>query len=696
MRNLLFKMGELPSQLTHLIKMYNQIDEMNDLERLFYLQKINYFMEKEYPNPAVIEWRNQLGPGGLEAHLQFYGIHRDASPLLQNIEFARAVDRYSGEKPAKPPIPLLFSALKTRKELVQQELSESALNAYKEANRAIMAHYKTDTILREKIERLEKFVALSTAKHTAVLELAQLKLNEDLSRDSKKPNQTTTRFLFSVDGAETPFTICLLRGGQSGQEQDLYAHEVSDYFGEELATLRVPFRVAEETIDYQVVITEFTEEVDLAHFARKIAGQSPDEIIMNAQALFTKINDFCLKLLDSGHYLPNMKLAAFLTDGEQIIIRDRHTLTDELSAQTPGINSSPTFTTPEAREQKMKQKMSSHLSFQLGLALKEFIFRSQLMASNKNDPEEMSNRFRTWGPIVDYAKQPISNSIKNISVLIQELTRRVAQDRLSIQNVQKLLPKINLSPELFLTELETISPKAQLSSTKSIDLAQQILGANPVTEEMVLSLSKIAKIEEVVQDPRATDLAGLISTAHLDKVEGYLKSIDKEKVDALLLQSDRANAGILDTLLDVFRFRRVPKVSTIEDVVAELPPIDPTTKAYLILATATKRMVQGFETLQETLCRTYFKEAQVIAETLEVTNQLEEKKLGEKENPRVATKPTDRLDSDLPLEAPPTLAKKDPTKPPQTPSDSAQAIKKALLGARADEPQSGTQKGISK
>src|SRR5580704_14891610 len=83
----------LPKILGDLIDAYNR-KEATDLEKLFYLQHINYFL-KGSTNPQIISWRNQLGNESLEAHLQHYGVHRDGSELQQSIEFAHAVKYFN-------------------------------------------------------------------------------------------------------------------------------------------------------------------------------------------------------------------------------------------------------------------------------------------------------------------------------------------------------------------------------------------------------------------------------------------------------------------------------------------------------------------------------------------------------------------------------------------------------------------------
>ena len=162
-----------PAELLKLIYAYNvlveeseadkssrQSDNFNEdnIDKLFYLQKINYLIQGLPPNPDIDRWRNQEGHEGLKAHLEHYGIHHDSQPLKQTIEFAQAIRKYyPSEDSSKQTLykaiserDKLFKGGSTLEEPRQSEpmklddarLTKEARQSYVTTNAAILTGYK--------------------------------------------------------------------------------------------------------------------------------------------------------------------------------------------------------------------------------------------------------------------------------------------------------------------------------------------------------------------------------------------------------------------------------------------------------------------------------------------------------------------------------------------------------------------------
>lgn len=184
-------------QLAKIIDNYNSLKkDSDDLKKLFLLQKISYLLQKEESDPALMQWYNvskqNLEEMGFEAHLQHYGIHRDASSLLQSIEFASAV-RVATEnivldesnanlnsldfEKSDEPIPastLFFNMLQERDLLFKgNEARTDLLSSYVENNKKIMAIYENDEPLQDKCLKNRHLLGLCYAKVDAIKGLAK-------------------------------------------------------------------------------------------------------------------------------------------------------------------------------------------------------------------------------------------------------------------------------------------------------------------------------------------------------------------------------------------------------------------------------------------------------------------------------------------------------------------------------------------
>ncbi|MCW8450326.1 protein kinase family protein [Legionella quinlivanii] len=580
------------TQLKLFVTSYNEANE-NSLEKLYYLQQITtYLRNKQFLSPQLTSWRNSPSQDGLEAHLQQYGIHRDASVLLQNIEFATAVSRYASADVFETNLSL-YEAMTQANAVLRQDYSQAALNDYLNANLAIVKNYDTNPKLQEKIARHRHFLALSYAKAESIQGFVEQVFPEYSTKVLGNPEGNNKNFTFNIDGIKEQVVIRVEDRDSLGKEPILQLNEVSEYFSEDYVTLMVPFENEDEETEYKpVVISNFAKEGSLLNYAQALKGEQPKAIAADAQRFFIQLTDFCLKLEAAGHYHPDIKLSNFLTDGEQIIVSDRKTLTDKKNPSVMDILSSPNYAPPEYKAclneagddlapilaRKTKVDMPAYMSFQLGKALKEFMFYGLGKTQSQQDEEEYEN----WKPLNAGASNSV-HEIQNLSVLIQELTRSEPSDRLPIKHLQSLLNFINLPPEDFLVKLEELVPQSALSTGKEIELLSKVLNGEEITPEMDTIFVQALK---QINDPRVPSLSKMQS----DRFDTQIASAKQHlsKVEKAILKEDLNKAGFFRRLLHTVTggLIRVPAVSSFQDLMLQnrLPEMNQETKSNLQIA----------------------------------------------------------------------------------------------------------------
>lgn len=555
------------SKLSSIVERYNALPDDADVEKLFYLQQINFFFRQSPVTPELITWRNMHGKKGLEAHLQRYGIHRDSSSLLQSIEFAKAIHRYAPATTVADTS--IFSAMRERDALLKTtDLTTDIRTGYIAQNKAILDCYLGSPALQEKAMRHLHFLSLSYAKIDAIQGEVAQRFPEYKTSVLGNPEGNNKNFVFSVAGESEKMVIRVEDRHDLGSELTLQTHAVSEYFSDDYATFMMPF-IVDETTEYRpVVISEFASEGDLATYAKKLTGKTKDEIAAQAQPFFTKLSDFCIKLIDSGHYHPDIKLSNFLTDGTRIIVSDRKTITDKMTPRVSDIESSPIYAAPEYQEcitvsgsmnhvaaRRTILNMPAYMSYQIGMALKEFMQGE----SGINDED----LFLEWSNIAERIASP-TERIKNIGVLIQELTRVNPDDRLPLTHLHTLLAEVNsLSSAAFMARLEELWPKSGLSTHESIDLIEQVLTADHLTPDLRIKLDAMAKIQDVSSlghDPRA-NFAALMIGKPLTHIKRYL-----DEIEQALLAADTAKASAAG-----HSDGGIPRVTTLAELGTALP-----------------------------------------------------------------------------------------------------------------------------
>ncbi len=545
--------SEEQKKLLELITKYNEVSGKDaDLKKLFYLQKINYVSQYS-TDDAVIAWRSRLGTNGLERHLEHYGIHRDSSSLLQSIQFANAVRHFSPAPesfiPAKSDY---YKAMQNRDALFTNDNDASEnLAEYVRSNQIIIAHYDHDENLQQKIQRSLDFLSLAYGKLDAINQFVHQEFKDLKVKSLGNEEGNNRNFTLSMGETEPVVAVLRVESRDSiGAEQKLHTHPVSEYFSEDSATIMVHFLLETGATEYRpVVISEFVSTGDLVRYAKKTRAQNQHDREEQVVKFIGKISDFCAKLMEAGVYHPDLKLSNFLTDGNRLIVSDRKALGDRPKLLVRDVVSTYEYAPPEYKDHIKLSKggiavdflesaktaevdMPSYMSYQLGMALKEFMLRSNIIPVS--DEDDFDSKLKNWKLLSKFVESP-SDKIKNMAILVQELTRNNPRERLHIEDFNELFNDKNLlsSPEDFMQKLKDLQKKRQAEQKQSeqnypekfkyeedIELIKNAL-RNQVDQKSEIS----NKIEMLFEDPRF-NLKYLFEGITDENIKKYLENIN--------------------------------------------------------------------------------------------------------------------------------------------------------------------------
>ncbi|HEN4753984.1 TPA: hypothetical protein U5517_001008, partial [Legionella pneumophila] len=82
-----------------LVIAYNNAPEDDKIQKLFYLQKINYLLNKTQLNDDLFDWINDAEEGGWLNELAKFSINPNASFFLKGMQFAKAITEEIKNKP---------------------------------------------------------------------------------------------------------------------------------------------------------------------------------------------------------------------------------------------------------------------------------------------------------------------------------------------------------------------------------------------------------------------------------------------------------------------------------------------------------------------------------------------------------------------------------------------------------------------
>lgn len=532
-------------KLSDLIAEYNAIiSENNSIKKIFLLHNMSYILETGAHDAKLIAWRDQLGKNGFEAHLQQYGIQRDGSALVKNIQFSAAVCKHS---PQGQPSGLdYFASLRDRNALFQSNRTiEASLQNYIQYNHTILKSYETNQELQDTYVRSQYYLSLCYSKMEAIKGVVEQTFSDYTINSLGEKVGNNKNFILNVEGEDKKLVIRVEDRQEIANEVVLQTYPVSSYFSEDYYTMMMPFDVGLGLVEYRpVVLTEYLEKGGLDNYSDSLVGRSSADIVLETQRVFTLLSDFCIQLIESGHYHADIKLSNFLTDGQSIKVADRKNIINNPRPNGNEVNTTPTFAPPEFQKcitkfgkrvpsfqaSTMSFDMPYFMSYELGMALKEFAFS----ALNVGVTEEL---FMKWLPS-SYFWNPPNREHQNLMVLIQELTRINPRDRLSIEHFKILLPSLQKPKQAFMKQLEALSPKAKLQHSADRLQMESLLQADELTKELEETWDDIEArgvADELYSDPRlnVTAIAYKSIQQYLDKVGEFKQNAESKNASPL-------------------------------------------------------------------------------------------------------------------------------------------------------------------
>lgn len=510
---------QLPPQrfkdLVLLVNEYNSAPEDDPVQRLFYLQKINYVLAKTSLNEDLFAWINQNGNDSWQHHLSAYSINPNASFFLKGIQFAQAVALQIKDKPApdtesKPTSGKEYQLMQERDALLKNGTFALCRDQYIALCLQLDELVYTDNRIKHIIE-----------KQSLILKNVHVKLEAIKGKDSKeesekqKPeeqvkihvsyktkelgNQVNNfNFKFEMGGWDKPFVFRVEDRPELGLEQDLHSYPVAKYFIEDFAVFMMEFKGEEEPIDYKpVVLSQFANQGSLIDVARRLKNKRPVDIAGQTNFYFTQFADFCIKLIEAKAYHPDIKLSNFLANDNLIRVSDRKTLTQNEKPKAKDIRSSPLYAPEEylkcispqltfnANAYRTTINMPQFMAYQLGIALKEFLVLTQMdeLPDDFRNPDRSAASYFTSPP----------RQIINLSLLVQELTRSEPEKRMTVKQFQQLLPYHIRDPKAFYKEVEKVLPSSELGFQEEIDAIHDLLKNDLSNEDLLAKANLIFK-----------------------------------------------------------------------------------------------------------------------------------------------------------------------------------------------------------
>jgi hypothetical protein len=559
---------QLPPQrfkdLLALVNQYNATPEDDPVQRLFYLQKMNYELAKTALNEDLYTWINERGEGSWQEHLGTYNINPNASFFLKGIQFAQAIAAKIENKPpyeveAIPVNDREYPLLQERDVLLKEGNYTACREKYIAVNLKLDALVHTDNRIKQVVEEHSLIlknvhVKLEAIKGTEQTETTKdkeqpepLKAEEQVKihvayKTEELGNQVNNfNFKFEMGGWAKPFVFRVEDRPELGLEQKLHSFPVAKYFIEDFAVFMMQFKGEESPVDYKpVVLSQFANQGNLADVARRLQNKKPVHIASQTNFYFTQLADFCLKLIAAKAYHPDIKLTNFLVNDNLIRVSDRKTIIENETPKAKDIRSSPLYA-PEAylkcispqmtfnsNAYKTTLDMNQFMAFQLGIALKEFLVLSQM----NELPDDFRNPDRS---AASYFTSP-PRQIINLSLLVQELTRDEPEKRMTIAQFQELLVYHTREPESFYRQVERVLPSSTLGIQEDLDEINTLL-ENDFSNDELLARSNVIFKKLSDSDPKETRLTRvaerLAKKCFLQCSKEYFQDCSKEIEQAL-------------------------------------------------------------------------------------------------------------------------------------------------------------------
>ncbi|KTD57786.1 LegK7 family Dot/Icm T4SS effector kinase [Legionella shakespearei] len=550
---------QLPPQrfkdLLALVNQYNTTPEDDPVQRLFYLQKINYVLANTALNEDLYAWINESGEGSWQQHLETYNINPNASFFLKGIQFAQAIAATIKDKPAYdiegiPANDREYPLLQERDVLLKEGAFATCRDQYIAVNLKLDALVHTDNRIKQLVEEHSlilknvhvKLEAIKGKEQTEPLKAEdQVKIHVAYKTEELGNQVNNFNFKFEMGGWEKPFVFRVEDRPELGLEQKLHSYPVAKYFIEDFAVFMMQFKGEESPVEYKpVVLSQFANKGNLADVARRLQNKKPVHIASQTNFYFTQLADFCLKLIVAKAYHPDIKLTNFLVNDNLIRVSDRKTIVENGTPKAKDIRSSPLYAPEEylkcispqmtfnSNAYKTTINMEQFMAFQLGIALKEFLVLTQM----NELPDDFRNPDRS---AASYFTSP-PRQIINLSLLVQELTRSEPEKRMTIAQFQELLVYHIREPEAFYRQVERVLPSSTLGLQEDLDEIKALL-ENDFSNDELLARSNIIFKKISDSDPKETRLTRvaekLAKKCFLQCSKEYFHDCSKEIEQAL-------------------------------------------------------------------------------------------------------------------------------------------------------------------
>ncbi|VEB38289.1 LegK7 family Dot/Icm T4SS effector kinase [Legionella cherrii] len=583
-------------KLIRLIHEFNKIAPEDVVQRLFYLQKINYSVNSIRITEGEYHWLSATDEDSWQAHLLAYGINPDGAFLYKGIQFAKAVA-------AQSPVAAAELPEQNDTELYKLMKERDALLKGSQPFAQIKEQFVTISKRLSLIAEHDKMLKQNLDDHTRILELAKEKISaikgeivtcSSAYKTEVLGDEAVNNYNFTLEMSGWDKTLVLSVVDRSDlSDQDLYSDPVSKYFANDTGLFMMQFKSEDQQeLEYRpVVLSQYANQGNLLHVAKSLKGESQETIAARAKFHFNQINDFCLKLKEAGYYHPDIKLSNFLAHNYKLVISDRKTFVNSPNPLASGVRASPRYAPPEylvcineenktyyPAAYKTHLNVEQLMSYQLGMALKEFLIATQV----DKLPDLRKTRHRT---ALSYFRKP-GHAITNLSTLIEELTRPEVGKRLSINQFQELLFLIN-NPAVFHKKLEIAISSETLGIQKELKEIQKLLASDNLEKGEFLEKADAiftATSEREPKEPRLNRMAEQLATKCYQKYsKEYFSRISQDIEDALLTEDWVAASWWRQAIHFLsFGFFRVDRVTPVDKIKIALDYNDPTFRTHFI------------------------------------------------------------------------------------------------------------------
>lgn len=583
--------------LTPLVISYNNVSKDDKIQKLFYLQKINYLLNKTELNDDLYDWINDQNEGGWLKELAEFSINPDASFFLKGMQFAKAIAEQIKKAPKIESTELdIYQLMQERDKLLKESDFEKCGERFIQINFLLNQLALNDTKVKSVIEKQEEILRLVAPKIKAIKgqSIDNLAVVPSYKTKELGNHVNNFNFKFTMSEWENPFVFRVEDRHELGWEQELHSYAVSRYFIEDYSVFMMRFKTEEGSIEYKpVILSQFANQNNLEEIANKLRGGDPRNIAPQIGYYFIQLTDFCSRLEDTHTFHPDIKLSNFLVNNYRVLISDRKTLTTNENPLATEILTSPLFAPDEflkcltfdkngdpvgynRNAMWKRMNMPQFMAFELGMALKQFLILTQL----DHLPENFRNPDRD---AASYFKSP-SKQIVNLSLLVQELTRRDSGKRMTIKQFQNLLNYRNLPPDHFYNKVEEALPSSQLGIEKDVNAFNELLNS-PLKGEKLLKRANPIFTKLSKSDPKETRLTRLaeklaircyneVSKPYYSNLSALIESEIQKEIKKInkLLKGSLSKDELLKQANPIFikLFERQPEVPQLTELAKQL------------------------------------------------------------------------------------------------------------------------------